>query len=66
VMDGFTLVERMRADPGLKATPVLMISAGGGEARERAAQLGIDIFFEKPIQFADVIDTVSALLRLGK
>jgi uncharacterized protein (TIGR02266 family) len=64
VMDGFTLVERMKADPGLARIPVLVISAGGLDARARAADLGVDVYLQKPVQFADIISTVRTLLRI--
>lgn len=66
VMDGFTLVERLRADPGLAALPVVVISAGGAEARQRAGDLGVDVYLQKPVPFADLLDTVRTLLRVGE
>jgi uncharacterized protein (TIGR02266 family) len=65
VMDGFALIERMRADPALASTPIVIISARGAEARERAAELGVDVYLQKPAQFADIIETVRTLLRIG-
>jgi uncharacterized protein (TIGR02266 family) len=65
VMDGFALVERMKADPALLAIPVLVVSAGGPEARTRALALGADVYLQKPVQFGDVISTVRTLLRLA-
>ncbi|HET6437063.1 MAG TPA: response regulator, partial [Anaeromyxobacter sp.] len=64
VMDGFTLVEQMRADTGLAAVPVLMISAGGSDARQRAIELGVDVYLQKPVQFADIMSTVRMLLNI--
>jgi uncharacterized protein (TIGR02266 family) len=64
VMDGFALVERMRAEPRLAGIPVLVISAGGADARDRATELGVDVYLQKPVQFGDVIHTVRTLLRL--
>jgi uncharacterized protein (TIGR02266 family) len=64
VMDGFTLLERLRADPGLAGVAVLVISAGDEAARERALALGVDVFLRKPVQFADLVGTVSSLLGL--
>lgn len=64
VMDGFTLIERMRGDPALRKIPLLVISAGASDARERALDLGIDVYLQKPVQFADVISTVRTLLRI--
>jgi len=65
VMDGFTLVERLRADPRLRSTPVMVISGGDAEAERRALALGVDVFLRKPVQFAAIIGTVRALLHLA-
>jgi len=65
VMDGFTLVERLRADPEHAGVPILVISAGGADARQQALELGVDVYLQKPVQFADILGTVRALLRLG-
>jgi CheY-like chemotaxis protein len=64
VMDGFALIERIRADPTLASIPVVAISAGGTDARERAMKLGVDIFLKKPVRFAEVMDTVKQLLKI--
>lgn len=65
VMDGFTLVERVRADPGTRATLILAISAGGDEARTRAVDLGVDLYLQKPVKMADILTTVRALLHIS-
>ncbi len=64
VMDGFQLIERMRAEPALAKIPVVAISAGGQEAREKAMSLGVDVFLKKPVRFAEVMDTVKYLLHI--
>ncbi len=64
VMDGFQLIERMRAERALAAIPVVAISAGGPDARERAMSLGVDVFLKKPVRFAEVMDTVKYLLHI--
>jgi len=64
VMDGFALVERMRADPGLLDTPIVVISAGAADARARAVDLGVDVYLQKPVQFGDIIGTVRTLLKI--
>jgi uncharacterized protein (TIGR02266 family) len=64
VLDGFTLVERMRADPAHAETPILVISAGAADARAHALDLGVDVYLQKPVQFSDVIGTVRTLLRI--
>ena len=64
VLDGFALVERMRHDDGLKAIPVVVISAGGKDAQERAQGIGADVYLRKPVRFAEVLDTVKRLLHI--
>jgi len=64
VMDGFTLVERIRREEALKAIPVIAISAGEQEAQDRALQLGVDVYLRKPVKFVDVKDTVLRLLQI--
>ena len=64
VMDGFQLLEKMRATPALAQIPVVAISAGGLDARDKAMKLGVNVFLKKPVRFAEVMDTVKQLLRL--
>jgi CheY-like chemotaxis protein len=64
VLDGFALIERMRAEPALAAIPIVVISAGAAEARARALELGVDVYLQKPVQFTDIINTVRTLLRV--
>lgn len=65
VMDGFSLVEQIRSNPDLMCTPVLAISAGGEAARERAVELGVDVFLQKPVKISEILGTVRALLRIA-
>jgi uncharacterized protein (TIGR02266 family) len=65
VMDGFTLLEKLRADPRIMATPVLAISAGGSEAHARAVELGVDVYLQKPVKMSEILATVRALLRIA-
>ncbi len=64
VMDGFTLIERIRGDRELAGIPILVISAGGPDARARAIELGVDVYLQKPVQFVDILSTVGTLLRM--
>ena len=64
VMDGFQLLEKMRATPALAQIPVVAISAGGRDAQDRALKLGVDIYLRKPVKFAEVLETVKQLLRI--
>jgi len=65
VMDGFALVEKIRGDPALRSIPVIVISAGGKEAQEKALALGVNVFMRKPVKFVDVKETVKQILRIG-
>ncbi len=65
VMDGFQLIESIRADGALSALPVVAISAGGEDAKARALKLGVNMFMKKPVRFAEVMDTVKQLLKIA-
>jgi uncharacterized protein (TIGR02266 family) len=65
VLDGFQLVQRMKADPRLRGVPVVAISGGGTEAQERATDLGVDVYLGKPVRFTQVLETVKRLLRIS-
>jgi len=64
VMDGFALVERIRQEDKLKNIPVIVISAGGKDAQEKALAAGVDIYLRKPVKLAEVLETVKQLLRI--
>lgn len=64
VVDGLGLVAAMRAGKDLVDIPVLMISAGGADARARAIECGVDVYLQKPVQFSDVMSTVRLLLAV--
>lgn len=64
VMDGFALVEKIREEQALQGIPVVVISAGGKEAQDRAMELGVDMYLRKPVKFVEVLDTVKQLLRI--
>jgi uncharacterized protein (TIGR02266 family) len=64
VMDGFALVEKIRSDGRLQGVPIIAISAGGPDARQRALELGVDIYLKKPVKFLEVLETVKQLLRI--
>ena len=53
VMDGFELIEKIRAEERLKAIP-WWPSPPAADAQERAMRLGVDIFLRKPVRFAEV------------
>jgi CheY-like chemotaxis protein len=61
-MDGFELIERVRADPRLAGLPIIAVS-GDTDPRTpaRARELGADAFFPKPFSPAGLRQ---ALVRL--
>ncbi len=65
IMSGFALVEKIRAEPRIAATPIIVISSGGAEERERLARLGANFFLQKPVKYQDIVATVRTLLSAG-
>ena len=63
-MSGFDVCEQLRVHPATAGIPVIIVSAvsqlGG---MERARTLAVDDFLAKPIQPAEVLERVEALLR---
>jgi len=64
IMDGAQLIAHMRASEKLKATPVVAVSAGGPAARDAALGAGADIFLDKPMRLAEIVDTIRRLARV--
>jgi len=48
VMNGYEFREEQLKDPSIASIPIIVITADG-RAREKAAQLGSDRFFQKPL-----------------
>jgi CheY-like chemotaxis protein len=62
VMDGAMFLTQLRAKrPGGKP-PVIALSAGGPSAKEAALAAGADLFLDKPIRLAEVLDAISKVL----
>ena len=65
VMDGLTLIGRIRARESVRSLPVVIMSAmGSWEERTRASELGVDEYIMKPVQAPQVIAVVKKLLGL--
>jgi two-component system alkaline phosphatase synthesis response regulator PhoP len=64
-MSGFEVCRQMKADPELRDTPVIMVTALNefGDI-ERAAQSGTNDFLTKPVNKLELITRVKTLLRL--
>ena len=65
-MDGFELVQQMRAHPALKALPVVMITSRiADKHREHARELGVDHYLGKPYAEDTLLALVAGYARLG-
>ncbi|MGE0080484.1 MAG: Hpt domain-containing protein [Thiohalomonadaceae bacterium] len=62
-MDGYELATHIRNEPRLKHIPIIMITSRSGEKhRQRAMQIGVDVYMTKPFQENDLLDNIRALL----
>lgn len=58
-MDGYQMMEQLRADETLKDTPVVVISAwAAAKNRERAEATGADAFITKPFELTHILTMV--------
>lgn len=63
-MDGFELIARVRADPALRAIPVICLSGyGGHEYEERALAAGCDRILQKPCMPDALAEVVSETIQ---
>ena len=65
-MDGFQVVERIRADEATEFIPIVMITAlrDTRENRVKSIEVGADDFIEKPFDSVEVLARVRSLLRI--
>jgi two-component system, sensor histidine kinase and response regulator len=58
-MDGFTLAERIKEDPGLSQATIMMLTSGGrrGDAA-RCRKLGIAAYLHKPVKEHDLLQAI--------
>jgi DNA-binding response OmpR family regulator len=62
-LDGFAVLESVRADPDLAPTRVLMLTAKGREAeRKKGLGLGADAYMPKPFSTHELVAKAKALL----
>lgn len=65
VMDGFEVLARLRSDPDLKATPVIMLTAEAGRATiMKIAKLGVRDYLIKPFKGELLIERVGRVVEL--
>jgi len=65
VMDGLTMLSRLREDAVLKATPVIMLTAESGSAIiSTVARLGARDYIVKPFEEQTLVAKISKILPL--
>ena len=63
-MDGFELIERVRAAAPIAGVPIIVVSGDSDpETPDRVRQLGADAYFAKPYSPAAVRETLERLLH---
>ncbi|MBI3545399.1 MAG: Hpt domain-containing protein [Gammaproteobacteria bacterium] len=66
-MDGYELTSRVRSDEKLKHIPIIMItSRAGAKHRQKAFELGVDLYMSKPYQEDELFKNIDALLAKGR
>jgi len=67
VMDGVTMLARLKEDPALKAIPVVMLTAESGRDNViTIARLGVCDYLIKPFKEEQLIDKVGRAVQLQK
>jgi two-component system cell cycle response regulator DivK len=61
-VDGLELIRRLRSDQELSALPILAVTAYGAETLEKALAVGADACLAKPLNFANLAQTIEAIL----
>jgi len=66
-LDGFGLIARLRADPALAETPVLLVSARAGEeARIEGLEAGADDYLVKPFGARELLTRIDSQLMRAR
>ena len=66
-MDGYELTMRVRSDENLKHIPIIMItSRAGTKHRQKAFELGVDMYMSKPYQEDELFKNIDTLLAKGR
>jgi PAS domain S-box-containing protein len=67
VMDGFELLQALRADPRTRTLPVILLSARAGEeARVEGMDVGADDYLVKPFSTRELLARVGAHLEMAR
>ena len=66
-MDGFQLIELLKADPVLSSVPVILLSArAGDEAKVEGLRAGADDYLVKPFSGKELIARVNTHIEIGR
>ncbi|HEY5683571.1 MAG TPA: Hpt domain-containing protein [Sulfuricaulis sp.] len=66
-MDGYELTTRVRSDDNLKHIPIIMItSRAGAKHRQKAFELGVDMYMSKPYHEEDLFKNIDTLIAQGR
>lgn len=63
-LDGLSVCEILRRQPGTKKIPIIFMSALSGEVTKRTATMQADDFFTKPLDLNRLQQRISELLNL--
>jgi CheY-like chemotaxis protein len=64
-MDGYEVCRRMRADPDLKETPIIIITAmTDPKLNVKGFQAGANLAIKKPFESKKLLDTIKTALAL--
>jgi CheY-like chemotaxis protein len=65
-MDGFILAEKIKQDPDLSQTKLIILSSAGRlESKARCRQLGIDYCLMKPVKQSELLDSIVTVLSVA-
>ena len=66
VLDGWEATRRLRAAPETRTLPIIALTAHGVAGdRERSLEAGCDDHHTKPVELAQLLDQIDAMLRRG-
>jgi two-component system, cell cycle response regulator DivK len=64
VIDGWTVARTLKADPDLRQTPIIALTAHAMAGdREKTIQAGCDDYHPKPIDFTKLLTQIDAALK---
>jgi chemosensory pili system protein ChpA (sensor histidine kinase/response regulator) len=65
-MDGFEFTKMLKSDPRRAHIPIIMITSRTAEKhRNRARELGVDLYLGKPFQEAELLRNLREMLALA-